>query len=80
LCDHGRGDKVKKEWTSHGAKIEGSDEIWLAALGAGIEPKGEIKADEQLYQAQLAQTIARFLGFTFKANQPIETAIAQIIK
>ncbi|HMG66702.1 MAG TPA: alkaline phosphatase family protein, partial [Chitinophagaceae bacterium] len=43
LCDHGRGDKVKKEWRSHGEKIEGSDQIWLAALGAGIESKGEIK-------------------------------------
>ena len=81
LCDHGRGDKVKKEWTSHGGKIEGADQIWLAAIGAGIEPRGEIKGDEQLYQAQLAQTIARLCGFTFKANQqPIENAITQIIK
>jgi len=80
LCDHGRGDKIKKEWTSHGAKIEGADQIWLAALGAGIEPKGEIKTNEQLYQAQMAQTIARLLGYTFKANQSIENAIMQIVK
>ncbi len=80
LCDHGRGDKVKKEWTSHGEKIEGADQIWLAALGAGIEPKGEIKNDEQLYQAQIAQTIARLLGYNFKADQPIDNAIEQLIK
>ncbi|MBK5271322.1 MAG: phosphoglyceromutase [Bacteroidia bacterium] len=80
LCDHGRGDKVKKEWTSHGAKIEGADQIWLAALGAGIKPLGEVKINEQLYQAQVAQTIARLLGYTFKANQPIENAIMQIVK
>jgi Type I phosphodiesterase / nucleotide pyrophosphatase len=80
LCDHGRGDKVKKEWTSHGEKIEGSDQIWLAILGAGIESKGEAKNGEQLYQAQMAQTIAHLLGYTFIANQPIETMISQITK
>jgi hypothetical protein len=80
LCDHGRGDKIKKEWTSHGDKIEGADQIWLAALGAGIEPRGEIKTDEQLYQAQIAQTIAKLLGYTFKADQPIENSIDQLLK
>jgi Metalloenzyme superfamily len=79
LCDHGRGDKVKKEWTSHGTKIEGSDQIWLAAIGAGIDPKGEIKNEEQLYQAQLAQTIAYLLGQRFQAQQPIEPAAASIL-
>jgi hypothetical protein len=80
LCDHGRGDKVKKEWTSHGAEIEGSGQIWLAMLGAGIEAKGEIKNNEQLYQAQIAQTIARLLGYTFVAGHPIETMIPQVNK
>jgi bisphosphoglycerate-independent phosphoglycerate mutase (AlkP superfamily) len=80
LCDHGRGDKVKKEWTSHGAKIEGADQIWMAALGAGIESKGEIKVEEQVYQAQMAQTIARLLGYDFKAGQPIENFALQITK
>lgn len=75
LCDHGRGDKVKKEWTSHGGKIEGADQIWLAAIGAGIKPEGEVKKSEQLYQAQLAQTVASLLGQVFKANQPIAEAI-----
>jgi hypothetical protein len=31
--DHGRGDKVKAEWTSHGNKFEGSSAIWFAAMG-----------------------------------------------
>jgi len=80
LCDHGRGDKIKKEWTSHGEKIAGSNQIWLAALGPGVESKGEISSDEQLYQAQIAQTIARLLGYEFKADQPIEGSMDQIIK
>lgn len=73
--DHGRGDLIKKEWTSHGTKIKGADEIWMAFLGNGISPLGEVKKSEQLYQAQVAQTIANLLGFTYKANHPIEKAV-----
>jgi hypothetical protein len=80
LCDHGRGDKIKTQWTSHGAKVEDSYQIWLAAIGAGIEPKGEVKTEEQLYQAQIAQTMAGLLGLTFMANQPIESSVSQITK
>lgn len=78
--DHGRGDKVKKEWTSHGTKIKDADEIWLAALGASINPDGEVKRNEQLYQAQIAQTISKLLGFHFAANQPIEKEMPAITK
>lgn len=74
-CDHGRGDSVKKEWTSHGAKINGADQIWMAFLGKGIAQGGEMANGEQLYQAQLAQTIAQLLGQNFTANHPIEKGL-----
>ncbi len=74
-CDHGRGDEIKKEWTSHGEKVKGADQIWMAFLGKGIAPKGEAKEAGQVYQAQLAQTIASLLGFTFTAAHPIEKGI-----
>jgi hypothetical protein len=80
LCDHGRGDKIKKDWVSHGENVEGSDQIWLAAIGAEVQPMGEVKQQEQLYQAQVAQTLAKLLGFKFKANQPIDNEISQIVK
>ncbi len=70
--DHGRGDKVKKEWRDHGKKIKGADEIWLAFLGDGIPAKGEVKKAAQLYQSGIAQTIAQFLGFTFTALHPVD--------
>jgi len=73
--DHGRGDKVKKDWTSHGKKIEGADEIWIGFLGKGATARGEVKEKEQLFQAQIAQTIAYFLGYTFAASHPIENKI-----
>jgi hypothetical protein len=74
-CDHGRGDKVKKEWTSHGKNIEGADEIWIAVIGPGISSKGEIQDPGQIYQAQLAQTIANFLGMHFSAKHPVAKGI-----
>lgn len=76
--DHGRGDKVKAEWTSHGSKFEGSSEIWFAAMGPEIAPKGEIKTENQLYQKQFAQTIAKILGYDFAANHPVAKEIMEL--
>jgi arylsulfatase A-like enzyme len=73
--DHGRGDKTKSEWTSHGSSIEGASEIWFAVLGPAIPVKGEMKGESQLYQKQFAQTIAKLMGFTFKADHPIANEI-----
>lgn len=78
--DHGRGDINKAQWTSHGAKIEGAGEIWFAVLGPGIPAKGEVKTTMQLYQRQIAQTIALLLGKTFSATHPVAPAIEQIKK
>ncbi|MEO5888835.1 MAG: alkaline phosphatase family protein [Ferruginibacter sp.] len=75
LTDHGRGDKVKTEWTDHDTNIAGADEIWFAAMGPGIRPLGEIKQPEQFYQAQLAQTIAKLLGLQFVAAHPVKAAM-----
>jgi hypothetical protein len=77
-CDHGRGDKIKAEWTSHGSEISDSHEIWLGLLGPGIPAKGEIKTSMQLYQQQFAQTIAQLLGLQYKANHPIGNAVKEI--
>jgi hypothetical protein len=73
--DHGRGDIVKSEWTSHNAKIEGADQIWFAVLGPNIEGKGEIKGEMQLYQKQFAQTIANMLNFKFECEHPVANPI-----
>lgn len=76
--DHGRGDIKKEEWTSHNNKIEGASEIWFALLGPGIKPAGEIQANMQLYQQQFAQTIAKLMGYIFKADHPIAEYIRPI--
>jgi hypothetical protein len=67
--DHGRGWKPNK-WTTHGFWAEGSGEIWLAVLGPDILPAGEIKFPGQVYQKQLAATIAALLGDPVAPGHP----------
>ena len=76
--DHGRGDKQKNKWTSHGASVEGASEIWFAALGPGIKASGEMGAGTQYYQKQFAQTIAQLMGYKFKAEHPVADEIKSV--
>ncbi|MWB96535.1 phosphoglyceromutase [Flavobacterium sp. GA093] len=78
--DHGRGDKKKEEWTSHGRKIDDASEIWFAVIGPQIAPKGEIKTATQLYQKQFAQTIAKIMGYTFTAEHPVASEIKEVFE
>jgi len=76
--DHGRGDKKKKEWTDHGSDVAGASEIWFAAMGPEITPKGEVKTQSQLHQKQTAQTIAKVMGYTFTTSHPVADEIKEI--
>lgn len=78
--DHGRGDAIKSQWTSHGSQIKGASEIWFAAMGPNIQAKGEIQEKGQIYQEQFAQTIAKILGYTFNANHPIAKEVPGVLK
>ena len=78
--DHGRGDVIKGQWTSHDSSIKGASEIWFAAMGPNIKSKGEIKTEGQIYQKQFAQTIAKLLGYTYKADHPIANEITEVLK
>jgi len=64
--DHGRG-KKNNTWPGHHLFIKGSGEIWLAMIGKGIEARGEIKTPGQIYQNQIAQTIAGLTGLPFES-------------
>ncbi len=72
--DHGRG-KTQSNWTSHGTFTKGSSQTWLALLGKNISPLGEVKTEGQLFQKQLAQTIAKLLGEEFGEQKAIETSL-----
>jgi len=70
--DHGRGKQAKK-WTSHSSFISGSSQTWLALMGPGLTPIGEVKEDQQLYQRQIAQMIAALLGEEFGKDEMVST-------
>ena len=80
-CDHGRGAKIKGTWTDHGPRIPESGEIFILAMGPDTKHLGEVATSAQLYQGQMAATIARFLGLNYTAEHPvlppIETMLAQ---
>lgn len=71
--DHGRGQR--NQWVDHGKSVPGAGETWFALLGPGIAAKGEIKLDSQLYQEQLAQTVASLMGMKFTAEHPVKEKI-----
>lgn len=78
--DHGRGDAIKKQWTSHGKTVKDADEIWLAVMGPNTAASGEVKTAVQLYQKQFAQTIAKLMGYTFKAAHPVAEEIKSVLQ
>jgi len=77
-CDHGRGDINKDNWTDHGGNIKESGQIWFAVIGPDTSPLGEIKTAGQLYQKQIASTIAAFLGFQFTTNHSVAEPIVSL--
>ena len=78
--DHGRGDANKDQWKDHGEKVKDASEIWLAVMGPDTEATGEVKTSMQLYQRQVATTIASILGFEFKPKQQVMEPVETIMR
>ena len=76
--DHGRG-RGKEDWKHHGIKIAGADQIWMAIIGPDSPAVGEAKSG-QIYQKQVAQTLASLLGFTFKSDASQGDAVSTATK
>lgn len=76
--DHGRGPDTET-WKHHGIKIAGADQIWMAVIGPDSPAVGEVKSG-QVYQKQIAQTMAGLLGFVFKSTPEQGDAIAGALK
>ena len=73
--DHGRG-KKPTSWYAHNLFVRGSGDVWQAMIGPGIEPLGEIKIPQQVYQKQIAATIANLLGKKFVSNHKVAAGIS----
>lgn len=82
-ADHGRGGTGKSTWKNHGQEVKESSQIWLAAMGNGIVQKGEITQPIQMYQNQIAATIAKLMGASFNeknAKHPVGEPMNSILK
>jgi hypothetical protein len=68
--DHGRGNTNEEDWRHHGSKMEDADQIWLAVIGPDSPALGESVAEGQLFQAQIAGTMAALLGMNYQNEHP----------
>lgn len=76
--DHGRGNGSSPEdWRHHGSKIPNADEIWIAILGPDTPAKGEVNEKQQLFQNQVAKTLASFLGIDYASDSQIGNSIPE---
>ncbi len=78
--DHGRGTEPIDAWKSHGTDVPGSDQIWLAFIGPDTSPRGEIQTTGQLYQNQVAGTLAAFLGVNYTSDEEVGAVIGEAIE
>ncbi len=76
--DHGRG--TGKYWKDHNRIIKGSDAIWIGVIGPDTPANGEMKQTPKLYQKQIAQTIANFMGHQFTARATVAEAIGTMFQ
>ena len=67
--DHGRGGGLT-QWKEHGVDEKGSEYIWIAVMGPDTAPLGERSHTAEVHQAQIAATIAAFLGKDYRAAAP----------
>lgn len=67
--DHGRGNTTA-DWKDHGASVEGAQYIWLICASPDSPLRGEWINTETIHQAQVAATLARFLGVDFLDDHP----------
>ncbi|HXA37178.1 MAG TPA: alkaline phosphatase family protein [Steroidobacteraceae bacterium] len=67
--DHGRGSGLT-EWKEHGVKEKGSENVWIAVLGPDTAPLGERTHVAPVTQAQIAATLAAFVGKDYRRDVP----------
>jgi len=77
--DHGRGDYALN-WMHHNDKLDGAAYVWLAAAGAGIRARGDLRTTGELGQNQIAATLAAALGFDYRARQPDAGPAIEVFK
>ncbi len=76
--DHGRG--YADRWIGHGSDWVGSEHIWVAILGPDTHAGEESAASGQLFQNQIAATVAALLGLDYSNIREIGPLIDAAIR
>ena len=66
-CDHGRG--RGSQWISHGPKIQGAENVWIALLGRKVPARG-VRKNRPATLSQVAPTLAFLLGYDLRVFEP----------
>jgi hypothetical protein len=72
--DHGRGSSLA-DWTDHGSKVAGAEQIWAAFIGPDTPARGELSDRPVHYQRDIAPTILALLGIAAGAYGGVEGAV-----
>ncbi len=79
-CDHGRGGSLN-DWSDHGPKVPGDEQIWAAFIGPDTPAKGEISHGPIRFQRDIAPTILALLGVETGAYPGIQgTLITEALR
>ncbi len=66
--DHGRG-HTPAGWRNHGAKTEGSQDVWIAFVSPRMARRG-VWTSGTLSTSQIAATVASWMGVDWNADHP----------
>jgi hypothetical protein len=69
--DHGRG-STPEDWNSHGAKVDGAEYIWIAAIGPDTAAQGIAKPREPRTQSDIAPTMLELMGVDYRLLTAVE--------
>jgi hypothetical protein len=59
--DHGRGSTLA-DWTDHGKKVAGAEQVWMAIAGPDTPAAGEMTNVPEIHQRDIAATMLDLLG------------------
>ena len=67
--DHGRG-RTAEDWRSHGEKYPDAGMTWMALVSPSMSRRGEWRDHAPLTNAQVAATLAHWMGLDWRAFNP----------
>lgn len=67
--DHGRG-RTPDDWSRHGAKVQGAQDVWMAFVSPRLSRRGEWRDHPALSTNQAAATMAEWMGLDWTAARP----------